>query len=45
MISGTIRLIVFVVLMSVILIGVFSVFGIILLLLLAVPVLFLFALF
>ncbi len=44
MISGTIRLIVFVVLMSVILMGVFSVFGIILLLLLAVPVLFLFAL-
>jgi len=45
MISGTIRLIVFVVLMSVILMGVFSVFGIILLLLLAVPVLFIFALF
>ena len=45
MIGLTIRLIVFVVLMSVILIGVFSVFGIILLLLLAVPVLFLFALF
>jgi len=45
MISGTIRLVLFVVLMSVILMGVFSVFGIILLLLLAVPVLFLFALF
>jgi hypothetical protein len=44
MIGLTIRLIVFVALMSVILIGVFSVFGIILLLLVAAPVLFLFAL-
>ena len=45
MISGAIRLVLFVVLMSVILMGVFSVFGIILLLLVAVPVLFIFALF
>ena len=44
MIGLTIRLVVFVALMSVILMGVFSVFGIILLLLVAAPVLFLFAL-
>ena len=44
MIGLTIRLVLFVAVMSVILIGVFSVFGIILLLLVAVPVLFLFAL-
>ena len=44
MIGLTIRLIVFVALMSVILMGVFSVFGIILLLLVAAPILFIFAL-
>ena len=44
MIGLTIRLVVFMALMSVILMGVFSVFGIILLLLVAAPVLFLFAL-
>jgi len=44
MIGMTIRLILFVVLMSIILIGVFSVFGIILLMLVAAPLLFLFAL-
>ena len=44
MIGLTIRLVVFVTLMSVILMGVFSVFGIVLLLLVAAPVLFLFAL-
>ena len=44
MIGLTIRLVLFVVLMSIILIGVFSVFGIILLLLVAAPILFLFAL-
>ena len=44
MIGLTIRLVLFVALMSVILMGVFSVFGIILLLLVAAPVLFLFAL-
>jgi hypothetical protein len=44
MIGLTIRLIVFVGLMSVILMGVFSVFGIILLLLVAAPILFIFAL-
>jgi hypothetical protein len=44
MIGLTIRLILFLVLMSVILMGVFSVFGIILLALVMAPVLFLFAL-
>jgi hypothetical protein len=44
MIGLTIRLVLFVALMSVILMGVFSVFGIILLLLVAAPILFLFAL-
>ena len=44
MIGLTIRLVLFVAVMSVILIGVFSVFGIILLLLVAAPILFLFAL-
>lgn len=44
MIGLTIRLILFVALVSVMLIGVFSVFGIIILLLVMVPVLFLFAL-
>ena len=44
MIGLTIRLVVFVALMSVILMGVFSVFGIILLLLVAAPILFIFAL-
>ena len=44
MIGLTIRLVVFVILMSVIVMAVFSVFGIILLFLVAVPVLFLFAL-
>jgi hypothetical protein len=44
MIGLTIRLVLFVALMSVILIGVFSVFGIILLLLVAAPILFIFAL-
>jgi hypothetical protein len=44
MIGLTIRLVLFLVLMSVILIGVFSVFGIILLALVMAPVLFLFAL-
>jgi len=45
MIGLTIRLVLFVVLMSVILVGLFSVFGIILLLLVAAPILFIFALF
>jgi hypothetical protein len=44
MIGLTIRLVLFVALMSVILMGVFSVFGIILLLLVAAPILFIFAL-
>ena len=44
MIGLTIRLVLFVVLMSVIVMAVFSVFGIILLFLVAAPVLFLFAL-
>jgi len=44
MIGLTIRLILFVALASVLLVGVLSVFGIILLLLVMVPVLFLFAL-
>ena len=44
MIGLTIRLVVFVILMSVIVMAVFSVFGIILLFLVAAPVLFLFAL-
>jgi hypothetical protein len=44
MIGLTIRLVLFVALMSVILMGVFSVFGIILLVLLAAPILFIFAL-
>ena len=43
MIGLTIRLVLFVVLMSVILMGVFSVFGIILLRLVAAPILFIFA--
>lgn len=44
MIGLTIRLILFVVLVSVIVLGVFSVFGIILLMLVAAPLLFFFAL-
>jgi hypothetical protein len=44
MIGLTIRLVLFVALMSVILVGLFSVFGIILLLLVAAPILFIFAL-
>lgn len=44
MIGLTIRLVLFLALMSVILLGVFSVFGIILLVLMAAPVQFLFAL-